>query len=277
MKELKQLPEKELRKRMAKSKEVTRVARRYLLTESLIEEGAELAHEQDTRWGRTSWWNEVSRFQPLSEDFIEKHKGIVNWIYIMCKQKISEEFALKNSHYDRWFWHHISENQHIGSDFYEKHLKKVEWRSISLNPSISDDFIEKHSKNIDWYNISKFRSLSEDFIIRNQEKLDFKWVIRNPSVAKDFFERNKHLITKKLYASELAKIVQYQTLSEETLEQMKKGKMVWDSLSIAGAMSRDFVINNYNNLNKNYIRWWNKNIDSEIKAEVNLIEKLSGK
>ena len=51
-------------------------------------------------------WYYISRYQTLSEEFIEKHCDEVNWWYILEYQKLSESFIEKHS--DKVNWEYIS-------------------------------------------------------------------------------------------------------------------------------------------------------------------------
>ena len=67
-------------------------------------------------------WINISYYQELSEDFIEKHKDRVNWNYISYCQKLSEDFIEK--HMDRVDWDYISSRQKLSKSFRQK-MKKM--------------------------------------------------------------------------------------------------------------------------------------------------------
>lgn len=63
-------------------------------------------------------------FQDLSEQFIEKHKNLVNWTAISKYQKLSESFIEKYN--DDVNWYNILVYQkHLSDKFKEKHMRKV--------------------------------------------------------------------------------------------------------------------------------------------------------
>ena len=68
-------------------------------------------------------WLYISRFQKLSEYFIEKHLDKVNWWEISCYQTLSEEFIEKHEDKIRWFA--VFCNQILSDEFKEKHKCKV--------------------------------------------------------------------------------------------------------------------------------------------------------
>ena len=93
-----------------------------------------------------SWWdcyefmydkenafNKISRYQILSENFIEKYKNNLNWKFITIYQKLSEKFI-------------------------EKYNKNINWDFVSIRQKISPSFLKKYNKNIKWINVSKILS-----------------------------------------------------------------------------------------------------------------------
>src|SRR5574344_2119519 len=93
-------------------------------------------------------WCYISKYQILSESFIEKHKDKVDWGYISINQKLSEEFIEK--YIDKIYWYRISQNQKLSEEFIEKHIDKVDWNNISTYQILSEKFIEKYIDNVDW-------------------------------------------------------------------------------------------------------------------------------
>jgi len=107
-------------------------------------------------------WNYISKYQKLSEKFIEKHSDKVNWYDISKYQKLSEQFIEKHS--DKVDWYYISSYQKLSEKFIEKYSDKVDWNYISEYQNLSETFIEKHFDKVDWYYISIYQKLSEKFI-----------------------------------------------------------------------------------------------------------------
>ena len=56
-------------------------------------------------------WGYVSRYQKLSEKFIEEHKGLVDWGYVSQYQQLSEKFI--KEHKDLVDWNKIATHQKI--------------------------------------------------------------------------------------------------------------------------------------------------------------------
>ena len=280
MKELAKIDEKLLEKRIAKSKDVYRIAKKYVMPERLILEVAEQLSQKNYKGNKEDgfWWREVSRYQPLTEKFILECEDKVFWYFIFSYQKLSEQFILDNQKRSEigGMWRAISRNPYVADDFIEKHKKSIRWNSLFEHTERTEQFIEKYADIGDWNKISMFQKLTEEFVLKHQDKIDFGSLSKNKHIAKDFFERNKEKITRKLYARELERIVKYQTVSEKTLKDIKKGKVVWKAISLHSDISMDFVIKNYDKINHCSLTRWNNKVSKEVKDEVSMIEKLSG-
>lgn len=294
-KQLLEISEKELRKKIAKFKDIFRIPRRYKLPEHLmLEVGQQIEDNcaKDSRhygW-RTEkqWWSEIICFQPLTEKFIVENEHIFDnqnnhwnnlWYQIFRYQKLSEEYIFAYKHKvksEHDFWYTISCNANLTEDFMDKHHDKLRWNYICSYFPFTEQMIEKYADKVHWKMIWENQNFTEDFIIKHQDKVEWTYLVKNKHLAKDFFERNKHRITTKLYAKDLVKILQYQKLSQETLETLKKGKMVWGAIGQHCDMPRDFVITNYDKMNPSALVHWNRRLNDEVKQEVKMIERLSG-
>jgi len=103
------------------------------------------------------FWREISRFQKLSELFIEAFSDKVNWREISKNQKLSEEFI-------------------------EKFKDRVDWRRISSHQKLSENFIRKFSNKVWWKEISESQKLSKEFIIEFIKKINFNRVRMNNKI-----------------------------------------------------------------------------------------------
>jgi hypothetical protein len=81
-------------------------------------------------------WRYISKYQILSEEFIEKHSNKLNWDNISAYQVLSE-------------------------DFIEKHLDKLNWYEISFYHKLSEEFIKKHIDKINIYWLMENKNISE--------------------------------------------------------------------------------------------------------------------
>ena len=115
------------------------------------------------------YWGNISINQKLSESFIERNIGEIEWDWISGYQKLSESFIGK--HKDKVNWYNISKHQTLSEEFIEKHIDKVYWYYISIYQKLSEEFIEKHIDKVDWGNISQYQTLSEEFIEKHNDKI----------------------------------------------------------------------------------------------------------
>jgi hypothetical protein len=90
--------------------------------------------------------NIFSKYQKLSEEFIEKHCDKIDWFWVSKYQKLSESFIEK--HYDKVYWGYISGYQKLSEEFIEKHYDKVYWGCISKCQTLSKEFRQKHKNKI---------------------------------------------------------------------------------------------------------------------------------
>ena len=136
-------------------------------------------------------WNDISQYQKLSEQFIEKHSNKVYWTYISRYQKLSEQFIEKHS--KKVNWDCISECQKLSEKFIEKHSDKVYWDCISIYQKLSEQFIEKHSDKVYWDYILINQKFSEKFI----KKYDFTipmtcWLYKTKKEKLKYIRNNTH-------------------------------------------------------------------------------------
>ena len=78
----------------------------------------ELLEKCETNPNQIDWFN-ISRYQKLSEEFIEKFQEKVYWNCISQYQKLSEKFIDKFQ--EKVYWYYISEYQKLSEKFIEKH------------------------------------------------------------------------------------------------------------------------------------------------------------
>ena len=109
--------------------------------------------------------NYESYFNPLSEEFIERNKDLVNWVCISKYQKLSEKFIERNK--DLVDWICISVYQKLSEEFIERNKDRVNWVWISEYQKLSEEFIERNKDLVDWWSISKYQKLSEGFRLKH--------------------------------------------------------------------------------------------------------------
>jgi hypothetical protein len=257
IKPLLEISDKALWKKVDSVKELFRLARKYKLSEYMIEEISEHIKltNREEGWKNykhilNEWWRNVAWFQPMSEEFIVSKINALGWSNISCNSYLTENFIHQNH-------------------------KMLRWQYVCRFVPLSEQMIEQYAQSVNWNEIWTRQKLSEQFILKFQEKINWTFLMQNRYLAKDFFERNKELITVKLYATDMVKIIEGQTLSEETIKQIKKGKMAWGAISENSNLSKEFVLDNYKHINPRKVMR-NRKIDREVRDEVEMIERLSG-
>ena len=135
-------------------------------------------------------WCYISKYQKLSESFIEKHIDKVYWDNISIYQTLSEKFIEK--YIDKVDLYLISIYQKLSEEFIEKHYYKVDWYWISIYQKLSEPFIEKHIDKVDWYNISINQKLSESFIEKYKDKVYWWYISKYQKLSKSFIEKHKN-------------------------------------------------------------------------------------
>jgi len=157
-------------------------------------------------------WLSISKFQDLSEEFIEENKDLVNWHSISLCQKLSEEFIERYK--KRVDWPCISTYQKLSEEFIEKYKDRVNWFGISGYQDLSEWFIEKHKGRVKWCHISSYQKLSEEFIEKHKNRVEWACVSRYQKLSEEFIEEHKDLVKWYLISG-------YQKLSEEFIEEHK--------------------------------------------------------
>lgn len=107
-------------------------------------------------------WCEISSYQKLSEDFIEKYKDKVDWCHISYRQKLSENFIAKYK--DKVDWNGISSMQVLSESFIDEYENNVCWYNISYKQKLSEEFIDKYKGSVEWANIVMYQKLSYEFL-----------------------------------------------------------------------------------------------------------------
>jgi len=192
-------------------------------------------------------WEHISKYQVLSEEFIDRHMGDVNMGYISGHQVLSEEFIDK--HIDIIHRYSISEHQVLSEEFIEKHIDKLRIDVISEHQVLSEKFIEKHMDKLNMKNIYKKQKLStlfiykyfEDFLRNNDTKLikveniseksiksyieniDQNYMFQNMELSEEFMEWYlEYLKTSKKQVKRKSYISEYQSLSKNFIKKHKE-------------------------------------------------------
>lgn len=135
-------------------------------------------------------WESISKYQTLSEAFIEKFKDRIDWEYISYYQVLSEPFIEKFA--DKVNWNNISYYQALSEPFIEKFADKVNWEFISYYQTLSEQFIEKFADKVDWKYISIFQKLSEEFIEQFRYEVDWIAISKYQKLSESFINKHKN-------------------------------------------------------------------------------------
>lgn len=116
-------------------------------------------------------WDELSKIQKLSEEFIEKYRNKVSWDNIFAYQQLSEKFIdyIIQKYYDKELKNKLNifnllENQKVSETFIEKHILNISSKLLFIikNQTVSEEFIMKYINECDDYTIQ--------FILNNKIK-----------------------------------------------------------------------------------------------------------
>ena len=135
-------------------------------------------------------WNWISRYNTLSEEFIEEFADKVNWYCISVHQKLSESFIRK--HADKVNWSAISSTQTLSEDFIREFQDKVVWYNISAYQKLSESFIREYQHKVVWYCISKYQKLSESFIREFQDEVHWNKISIYQKLSESFIDEFKN-------------------------------------------------------------------------------------
>ena len=127
-------------------------------------------------------WYYISRYQTLSEDFIES-----NMIHrmrpqdVITYQKLSDEFVLK--HFKNYFncdIYGIIKYQKLNEDTIKAFIKlftyDYEWLTLVQKQTLSEAFLIKHRKKIGWENILLFQNISSETIKKYRKEIPNKYL-----------------------------------------------------------------------------------------------------
>jgi hypothetical protein len=200
--------------------------------------------------------------------------GGFHFYHVFVFQKISDDFIMKHQHKCRDAWYALTYNKHHGIDFYEKYADKVIWKIVSKKKNLTEEFVEKYANKVHWKSIGASQPFSAEFMLKHLDKITWGSLVRNKKIPRDFFETHRDKSTK-ILSRDWQYIIRYQDISEETLNELqKKGKMVWNTLSLNVDMKKEFVLKNFNKINVSYAKWNNK-LNQDTKEEIIMIDKLS--
>ncbi len=137
-------------------------------------------------------WLSVERKQTLSEAFIEKFAGFLNWDDIFIYQKLSFKFIKKWEHkINDTVFSILGNYQKLSIEFFMKNKDRFDWGFILENLTI--EFARTFRDLIKWDHLDYYTktNISEEFIDEFRDKLSNEVLRKNTFVYSEaFMERN---------------------------------------------------------------------------------------
>ena len=127
-------------------------------------------------------WDDISKYHNLSEQFIEKYIGNLNWEYVLDNQQLSENFMEKNIDI---IFESVLSNVRENYGNYKGVVNGIIWGKIFKCQKLSEHFIEKHIDKIKWHYVLEYQKLSEKFIEKYKNIIITKYkhkIIKNKYV-----------------------------------------------------------------------------------------------
>ncbi len=136
----------------------------------------------------------MNRLEFLNKELYANYESLdnVDWDYISCYQKLSEDFIREFKDKIVWYW--ISKNQKLSEDFIREFQNKINWYRISDHQKLSEDFIREFQNYVDWGNISTYQKLSENFICEFKNKVDWGWISIHQKLSENFIHKFKNKV-----------------------------------------------------------------------------------
>ena len=203
-----------------------------------------------------NWYN-ISEFQKLSEEFIEKHINELELTFLCTNQKLSEEFIRK--YVKKNDLNLIFKYQKLSEEFIKELIKsnnvynsgyykvKLIWGNIFRYQKLSEGFIEKYKlfslENIN--SICEYQKLSESYMRRNIEILKWEEISKHQKLSEEFIEEN-------IDKMNMIFLIENQDLSEEFTNKFSKIISNYKNMKVK-YLSENFLKENIDRLDKKYL------------------------
>jgi hypothetical protein len=227
---LQEISEKELRKKVLRSKSTDYIPKTYKLSESFIEEFADRL-----------CWREISFSQDLSESFMEKHLDKLYWYYLVRTRRVPESFIERVSdRLNSYHWSEVFMFSEISKEFFLKHKDKNKnsLHHISKNHhifSFGNEFFDEYKGDLFWEEICKFQVLTDEFVDRYCESISWKQVILQDRVSEEILDKHISLSSNHFWL-----LGQKRRLSEQFIEKHAE-KFNWQDLTRCQDFSEIFI------------------------------------
>lgn len=118
--------------------------------------------------------NLISKWQKLTEEFIERHKDELDWDHISSYQDLSEQFMREHESYINWNIIHQTRSlsRAFVMEIYNEFFNNISYTN-ECNYKLTQTFIERYYDVFkwDWVVISRYVDLNSVFILKYKDKL----------------------------------------------------------------------------------------------------------
>ena len=142
-------------------------------------------------------WSIICEYQILSEDFIRAHSGYVYWDLISTHQHLSEDFIKEFS--SKVSWQLISIHQKLSGDFMREMINHLNFDYICMYQKLSESFIEEFSDKFNWYLVCMYQKLSSNFIIKHADNVNWYNIVLFQKISETIKKNYANIIPKHLY------------------------------------------------------------------------------
>lgn len=185
----------------------------------------------------------------IDNDFI-KHN---NWLSLFAYQKVPQDIIemREKEGFDSYELNALVNNQKLSDKFIRKYFTDLRKSSLAKHQKLSVDLIESllNNKSVISQNALK---LIKDLIVRYQEipeefikkyKLNLNDAFKYQRLSESFIDKHKDIVNVNF-------ILKYQKISEDFIDKIKYrfNKKSWELICIYQDFSKDFFINNWNNV-----------------------------
>lgn len=142
------------------------------------------------------FWSCISKYQILSESFMDKYKDKLNWDIMLISQAMSENFILSHIEYINWGLLSTYKKTQLSVDFLLKYKDKLNWDEISATrKSFSNDTLYKIGDVINWnvYN-SYGHHIDEDIIDKHIQKFDIEILLTKNKLTEQFLIKHQNYL-----------------------------------------------------------------------------------
>lgn len=189
-------------------------------------------------------WGVITQlFNQLDYNFIEEHKYAFDWRYISSNLY---KFEIKDwmwSKYEEFFnWEDIS-RQKLDEDFVDKYAHKLNWRDLLQSNNFSESFIIEHLRYVDLDMVVSTQYISEDFLWEFRDAFNWKYIWSE--LSPEFMRKAVDYIDWTSFG--------WNKLFTEDIMREFSDCFDWDILSHKQTMSEQFVRENWDKINFQYL------------------------